>query len=103
MTVSPTSNRACALRNLGVVAVCVVLAATLLACANGGENSAGDEQTLDPEAKIQTLEESFEAFADENVELRGEIAILGESLDDLDERLRELEEVTSKVESVFPD
>ena len=62
-----------------------------------------DEQTLDPEAKIQSLEESFEALADENVELRGEIAILGESLDDLDERLRELEEVTSKVESVFPD
>ena len=103
MTVSPTSNRACALRNLGVVAVCVVLAATLLACANGGEDSAGDERVLDPEAKIQTLEESFEALADENVELRGEIAILGESLDDLDERLRELKEVTSKVESVFPD
>ena len=103
MTVSPTSNRACALRNLGVVAVCVLVAATLLACANGGEDSAGDERVLDPEAKIQSLEESFEALADENVELRGEIAILGESLDDLDERLRELEEVTSKVESVFPD
>ena len=103
MTVSPTSNRACALRNLGVVAVCVVLAATLLACANGGEDSAGDERVLEPEAKIQSLEESFEALADENVELRGEIAILGESLDDLDERLRELEEVTSNVESVFPD
>ena len=103
MTVSPTSNRACALRNLGVVAVCILVAATLLACANGGEDSAGDERVLEPEAKIQSLEESFEALADENVELRGEIAILGESLDDLGERLRELEEVTSKVESVFPD
>ena len=50
------------------------------------------------EAKIQSLEESLEALADENVELRGEIAILGESLD---ERLRELEEVTTKVESGF--
>ena len=100
---APTSNRACALRNLGVVAVCILLTATLLACASGGEDSAGDERVLDPEAKIQSLEESFEALADENVELRGEIAILGESLDDLDERLRELEEVTSKVESVFPD
>ena len=59
------------------------MAATLLACANGGEDSAGDERVLDPEAKIQSLEESFEALADENVELRGEIAILGESLDDL--------------------
>ena len=103
MTVSPTSNRACALRNLGVVAVCILVAATLFACTGGGEDSTRDEQTLDPEAKIQSLEESFEALADENVELRGEIAILGESLDDLDERLRELEEVTSKVESVFPD
>ena len=75
----------------------------MFACTGGDEDSTRDEWALELEAKIQSLEESFEALADENVELRGEIAILGESLDDLDERLRELEEVTSKVESVFPD
>ena len=66
----------------------------------GDEDSTRDEQALELEAKIQSLEAALEALADENAELRGEIAILGESLD---ERLRELEEVTSKVESVFPD
>ena len=38
-----------------------------------------------------------------HVPVGGEIAILRDGLDDLDERLRELEEVTSKVESVFTD
>ena len=54
---------------------------------------------LELEAKVHSLEAALEALADENAELRGEIAILRESLDD---RLRELAEVTSKVESVFP-
>ena len=103
MIVDPASSGTFPLRSLGLAVVCLLVAATLFACTGGGEDSTRDEQTLDPEAKIQSLEESFEALADENAELRGEIAILGESLDDLDERLRELEEVTSNVESVFPD
>ncbi len=41
-----------------------------------------------------------EALADENAELKGEVAILRERLDDRDARLQELEEVASKVE--FP-
>ena len=103
MIVDPASSGTFPLRSLGTTAVCILLVATLFACTGGDEDSTRDEQALELEAKIQSLEESFEALADENVELRGEIAILGESLDDLDERLRELEEVTSKVESVFPD
>ena len=98
MIVDPASSGTFPLRSLGTTAVCILLVATLFACAGGGEDSTRDEQALELEAKIQSLEESFEALADENVELRGEIAILGESLD---ERLRELEEVTTKVESGF--
>ena len=75
----------------------------MFACTGGGEDSTWDEQALELEAKAHSLEASLEALADENVELRGEIAIPRESLDDLDERLRELEDVTSKVESIFPD
>ena len=101
MIVDPASSGTFPLRSLGTTAVCILLVATLFACTGGDEDSTRDEQALELEAKIQSLEESFEALADENVELRGEIAILGESLDDLDERLRELEEVTSKVESGF--
>ena len=126
--------------------VCILLAATLLACSGGGEDSTGDERVLELEAKVHSLEESLEARADENAELRAEIAVLrqeqtdfleaqeaeaareheedianveagqeeqlaalqegqirvGERLDDLDTRLQELEDVVSRVESVFP-
>ena len=73
----------------------------MFACTGGGEDFAGDERMLELEAKAHSLEASLEALADENAQLRGEIAILREGLDDLDERLRELEEVSSKVELVF--
>ena len=42
MTVSPTSNGVCALRSLGAVAVCILVAATLFACTGGGEDSTRD-------------------------------------------------------------
>ena len=103
MIVDPASSGTFPLRSLGTTAVCILLVATLFACTGGGEDSTRDEQALELEAKLHSLEAALEALADENAELRGEIDILGESLDDLDERLRELEEVTSKVESVFPD
>ena len=100
MIVDPASSGTFPLRSLGTTAVCILLGATLFACTGGGEDSTRDEQALNPEAKLHSLEAALEALADGNAELRGEIAILGESLDD---RLRELEEVTYKVESVFPD
>ena len=84
----------------GAVAVCILLAATLLACTGGGEDPARDERVLELEAKAHSLEGSLEALADENAELKGEVAILRERLDDRDARLQELEEVASKVE--FP-
>ena len=99
MIVDPASSGTFPLRSLGTTAVCILLVATLFACTGGDEDSTRDEQALELEAKLHSLEAALEALADENAELRGEIAILRESLDD---RLRELAEVTSKVESVFP-
>ena len=64
----------------GTVAVCILLAATLLACTGGGGDSSRDERVLELEAKAHSLEESLEALADENAELKGEIAILRERL-----------------------
>ena len=58
------------------LALCVLLAAALPACAVGSENSAGDERLRALEAKAQSLEESLAAFADENVALEGEVAAL---------------------------
>ena len=98
----PASIGAGSLRYLGTVAVCILLAATLLACTGGGEDSARDERVLELEAKAHSLEESLEALADENAELKGEIAILREHLDDRDAKLEELEEVVSKAEWVLP-
>ena len=81
MIVAPASIGAGSLRYPGAVAVCILLAATLLACTGGGEDSARDERALELEAKVDSLEESVEA---------------------LDARLQELEEVASKMESALP-
>ena len=81
----------------GAVAICVVLlAAALLAC------TGGDGRVLDLEARAHSLEASLEALADENAELKGEIAALRERLDDRDARLQELEEAASKAETDYP-
>ena len=81
----------------GAVAICVVLlAAALLAC------TGGDGRVLELEAKARSLEASLEALADENAELKGEIAALRERLDDRDARLQELEEAASKAETALP-
>ena len=73
-----------------------------IAC-SGGEGPAADGQVLDLEAKVQALEESLESLSDENAALTGEIAVLRESLEDRDARVRELEEVAVKLESAWPD
>ena len=96
------STGAGSLRYLGTVAVCILLAATLLACTRGGEDSAKDERVLELAAKARSLEASLEALADENAELKGEIEVLSERLDDRDARLQELEEVASKAQLDFP-
>ena len=91
------------LRHLGALAVCLLLAGNLIACTNGGEDSAADERVLELEAKSQSLEDSLEALTAENAELKGEIAILRENLDERDARIQELEGIASKVESAFPE
>ena len=80
-----------------------MLAAILFACTGGGEDSATDERVLELEATVRSLEESLEVLAGENAELKGEIAILREHLEDRDARIQELEEVASKLESFLPD
>ena len=120
------------LRYPGTVALCILLAATLLACTRGGDDSATDERVRELDARVHSLEESLEALAGENAELKREVATLrqeqdaleeaheaaeaeerlaaveegrlrtDERLDDLDARLQELEEFASTVGSVFP-
>ena len=82
------------LRYLGIAAVCVLLAAALLACGD----SAGDERVVELEA-ARSLQESLEALADENADLKGEIAVLRGRLNDQEARLQEIEKAASKMES----
>ena len=116
MIVPSASIGAGPLRPLGSVALCILLATTVLACSGGGEDSATEERVIELEGAIHSLEESLEALAEENAELKGEIATLRQEqaglgagevrtddrLDDLDARLRELEDFSSNVESVLP-
>ena len=90
-------------RHVVAVAVCILLAATLLACSGGSGDSATDERITELEALARSLEESLEALTAENAELKGEIATLRGHLDDRDARIRELEEIASKMESAFTD
>ncbi len=132
-------------RFLGGSAVCILAAVTSFACAGASEEPRADERVLELEAKARSLEESLEALASENAELREEIATLAkqagpaeareaagsageqeegvadsegepagqpaipeedrtstvERLDDLDVRVRELEDLASTVEWVL--
>ena len=128
-------------------ALCVLLAAALLACTGGGEDLDSDQRLLELEARANSLEESVQALTDENADLKGEIAALrqaqaefveaqeaadaareheeaaadfeegqeeqlaalkegqvhtDERLDDMDARLREVEEVASIVGPLLP-
>ncbi len=89
-------------RLIGAAAVFVLLTVSLNAC-GGGEDSASGERTLELAEKVQALEESLEALSDENAALKDEIAVLRTSLEDRDARIRELEEVAAKLESVWPE
>ena len=89
---------ATSLRYLATAAVCILLTATLLACTVGDEDSVSDQRVLELEATVLSLEESLEAFADENAELKDGIAILRQEQTDF----IEAQEVDSKAESALP-
>ena len=123
---APASLGASPLRCLGTVAVCILLAATLLACA-ADPDFAVEEQMLGLEAKAHSLEESLESLSVENANLRDEIAALrreqaefeevqeeqqanlvegqarnNDRLEDADVRLEELERAASEIEGFLP-
>ncbi|MCY4528236.1 MAG: hypothetical protein OXD46_04300 [Chloroflexi bacterium] len=85
------------------LAACILLAASLLACSGGSEDSTNDRQLAELEAKASSLEESLNALTAENAGLKREVTSLRGHLDDRDARLRELEEIASKMESAFTD
>ena len=136
------------LRYPGTVAVCLLLAATSLACSGGDDDLAGDERVLELEERVRTLEGSLEALAAENAEMKGAMAVIrqeqadfveaqeaaeaarehgeevadfeevqeqqlaaleegqirtGERLDDLDARLKGIEQAASKKELAVSD
>ena len=100
---SRVNSSTASLRHLGTAAVCVLLAATLLACSGESEDSATDEQLSELQAKASSLEESLETLTAENTELKVEIETLRRQLDDRDARIQELEVIASKMESAFTD
>ena len=96
---SPQSTRAESLRRLGAAAVCVLLAASLLACTNGGGDATREQRLVEPEANDSALEESVESSADAT----DETGVLDEGQDDLDTLPREAEEAESKSKQAFSD
>ena len=81
--VVPASVEAGSLRYLAALAGCVLLAATLLACSGGDEDSATDERVIELEATVQSLEASVEALAGENADLKREFETLRQEQRDL--------------------
>ena len=65
-------------------AVCVLLAAALLACGDS-------ERVLELEADARSLEGSVEALADENADLKGQISVLRGRLNHQEALLQEIE------------
>ena len=63
-------------RCLGLIAACVLLAASLVACNGEDSDAATDEKVLTLEAKIHSLEESLEALEEENATLQWELIAL---------------------------
>ncbi len=57
-------------------ALCVLLAAALLACTGGSEDAASDGRVVELEARARSLEESVQDLAEENADLRSEITAL---------------------------
>ena len=123
---APASLGVGPLRCLGTVAVCILLAATLLACA-ADPDFAVEERMQELEAKAHSLEESLESLSVENANLRDEIAALrreqaefeevqeeqqdnlvegqarnNDRLEDADVRLEELERAASEIEGFLP-
>ena len=79
---APASIGPGSLRYSAALAVCILLATTLLACTGGAQDSATDQGILELEAKVHSLEESLQALVDgnalvdENALLKAEIAVL---------------------------
>ena len=88
----PAAEAAGFCRGLFVVAACIVLAAFLLACGEGGTDTSGDERVLGLEAKADSLETSLETMQDENAKLR-------EQLDSLQQALADFAETQEAVET----
>ena len=86
------------LRNLSIVALCILMSAALLACSSSDNDSVADERIVALEGKAQSLEESLEALEEENAELRDEIVVLHERLEYLEGQVQKLEEYDSKAD-----
>ena len=63
-------------RCLSLIAACVLLAASLVACNGEDSDAATDEKVLTLEAKVHSLEESLEALEEENATLQWELIAL---------------------------
>ena len=70
----PPAAKAGAWRHIALLAACIALAASLLACAGGGQDSTIDERMLELEAKAHSQEEALERLTGENARLREELA-----------------------------
>lgn len=116
MTLFPARRVAGSPPRRALAAACLLLAAALLGCTTGGDAD-GDARLAELEAQTAALEASIDALAEENAELRREVETLrsalaardatpgtptGDSLDDLDARLQEIEEVFARLDALLP-
>ena len=97
---SLSAGRAGSWRYTALLAACFLLAAFLLACNGGDEDSAREERLLELEAKAHSLEESLESLSDENAELKSQIAVLRQEQVDFVEVQEAAEEAREREEEV---
>ena len=109
MTLALAPRGAASLPRRALAAASLLLAAALLACTTGGDDPAADARLAELDAQTAALEASIEALEEQNAELerevealRTELAATGDRLDDLDARLREIEEIFARLDALLP-
>ena len=90
IALTPSLIKVGLLRYLGTVIICILISIMLLSC-----NDA-EQQVLELEATLESMNESLDALGDENIELKAEVANLRQRLVDRETRIEELEQASSK-------
>ena len=102
LTGAPLAGMAGPWMILGLLAACVLLAATFVACGGGDSGPVNETRLLDLEAKTHAQEESLEALSEENAALRAQIDTLQSEQADF-QRSQEAKEAAGEHEEEVAD